>query len=244
MYRKGITVGRIAAVCGAVQQTVSRHIRAQRLMHPDMETEHLANRPSGRHRPAGSKWQAKVDAVAAYLEENGRYPTASDPDRVTRRLAHWLSLQRCAHRDGRLSAERHRLMSALPGWANNQRSEEAGERWRARLEELKAFRDGEGRWPGSGMPGAKPNACSVCGCTASAKKLRGDNSDPSNSIGWTPRCLAGTRGCESSHTWARPLPACDLQAAVDFCCCCGPTLNRCAGCPVQARILSKPGCSP
>lgn len=147
MYRKGITVGRIAAVCGAIQQTVSRHIRAQRLMHPDMETEHLANRPSGSPRPAGPKWQVNIHALAAYLEGNGRYPTASDPDPVTRRLAHWLSLQRCAHRYGRLSEERHRLMSALPGWTNNQRSEEAGERWPARLEELKAFRDGEGRWP-------------------------------------------------------------------------------------------------
>lgn len=147
MYRKGLTVGRIAVLCGAVRQTVSRHIRVQLAMHPGMETDHLANRPADKPRPAGLSWRAKIDALAAYLEVTGRYPTASNPSPVARGLAHWLSIQRRADRAGRMSEERRRLMSALPGWANNQRSKEAATRWQVRLGELQGFRGREGRWP-------------------------------------------------------------------------------------------------
>lgn len=147
MYRKGLTVKRIAALCGAVPQTVSRHIRVQRAKYPDMIAEHMANRPGDRPRPPGPSWHANIDAVAAFRRAHGRYPTSSDPDPTNRGLAQWLSLQRRADRAGTLPDDRRTLLAALPGWESNQRAELEAERWSARLEELRAFHAQRGRWP-------------------------------------------------------------------------------------------------
>ncbi|WP_370871366.1 helicase associated domain-containing protein [Pseudarthrobacter oxydans] len=39
------------------------------------------------------------------------------------------------------------MLSTLPGWMQDQRSRTDRERWHARLEELRRFRELEGRWP-------------------------------------------------------------------------------------------------
>jgi hypothetical protein len=89
---KGLTVKRIADVCGAVPQTVSRHIRVQRARFPDMVAEHVTNRPPDRPRPPGMGWQANIDALSAFRQAHGRYPTTGDRDPGKRKLAQWLSL--------------------------------------------------------------------------------------------------------------------------------------------------------
>lgn len=147
MYRKGLTVKRIADLCGAVPQTVSRHVRVQRAKYPDMVVEHVRNRPADRPRPPGPGWHANIDDLAAFHRAHGRYPTTGDADPANRKLAQWLSLQRRADRAGTLPEDRRALLAALPGWASNQRAELEAERWRSRLEELRAFRAEVGRWP-------------------------------------------------------------------------------------------------
>ncbi|MDQ0756096.1 helicase associated domain-containing protein [Arthrobacter sp. B3I4] len=147
MYRKGLTVARIADLCSVVRQTVGWHIRAQRALHPDMEAEHLANRPAQRPRPPSGAWLANLRAVAEYWQAHERYPTTADHDGVARGLGQWLMVQRARLRAGTLPEDRQQLMSVLPGWADNQRARLAGERWKARLGQLIAFRAAEGRWP-------------------------------------------------------------------------------------------------
>lgn len=147
MYRKGLTASRIAEACGVVTETVARHIRVRRAMYPDMETEHLSNRPVDRPRPVGPGWQKNIAALAACLEANGRYPTSSDPDPRMRRLAQWLSSVRRQERAGRLTTERREMLSVLPNWSKIQRTEEDAERWHERLGEVEAFMKEEGRWP-------------------------------------------------------------------------------------------------
>lgn len=146
MYRKGLTVKRIAALCGSVPQTVSRHIRVQRAQYPDMLTEHLSNRPAAT-RPPPKSWLEKADALAAFREANGRFPTSGDSGPAAKRLAQWLSLQRRAHVAGVLPVDRRQVLDAMPGWDRNQRAVQEAERWASRLEELRAFRVEAGRWP-------------------------------------------------------------------------------------------------
>lgn len=146
MYRKGLTVKRIADLCGAVPQTVSRHIRVQRAKYPDMLTEHLSNRPAATPPPAKS-WLEKADALAAFREAHGRFPTSGDSDLAAKRLAQWLSLQRRAYVAGVLPVDRCQVLDAMPGWDSNQRAVQEAERWASRLEELRMFRAEWGRWP-------------------------------------------------------------------------------------------------
>jgi hypothetical protein len=147
MYRKGLTVKRIADVCGAVPQTVSRHIRVQRARFPDMVAEHVSNRPPDKPRPPGVGWQANIETLSAFRQAHGRYPTSGDPAPGNRKLAQWLSLQRRANRAGTLPEERRQILAVLPGWESSQRANLDAERWETRLEQLRAFRSAEGRWP-------------------------------------------------------------------------------------------------
>lgn len=147
MYRKGLTVGRIAAVCGALPQTVGSHIRIQRAASPDMTAEHLSNRPADTPKPPSATWRSNLAALAELRKSSGRYPTSHDRDPVNRRLANWLSIQRRLARAGRLDDERRKLLAVLPGWDADQRSAEQVERWRTRLGELRAFKASQGRWP-------------------------------------------------------------------------------------------------
>lgn len=87
MYRKGLTVKRIADLCHAVPQTVSLHIRVQRAKHPEMVAEHLAKRPADKPRQPTSGWLANIDALACFHTAHGGYTTTGDPDPANRKLA-------------------------------------------------------------------------------------------------------------------------------------------------------------
>lgn len=147
MYRKGLMLARIAELCHAVPQTVARHIRVQRALFPDMESEHLANRRPLTPRPPSAGWLATLEEVEAFQRAHGRYPTSGDPDPENRRLARWLSELRRADRAGKLLDDRRKLLAVLPGWDQNQRPKIEAERWMTRLEELRTFREAGGRWP-------------------------------------------------------------------------------------------------
>ncbi|MET1154461.1 Helicase associated domain protein [Arthrobacter sp.] len=147
MYRKGLTSSRIADLCGAVGETVARHIRIQRARHPCMEAEHRGHLPSKKLRPLLRSWQSKIDALGSIRASEGAYPTSRDPDAERRRLATWLSVQRRLNRDGRLTAVQKDALQKLPGWENDQRKELERQRWRARVVDLRAFKAERGKWP-------------------------------------------------------------------------------------------------
>jgi hypothetical protein len=155
MYRKGLTVGRIAILCGAVRETVGRHLRVQRAKFPDMQAEHEACRPEPKPTPLRPSWLANIKELSALVEAGVRYPTSSDPDPERRRLGYWLSAQRRAQRDGRLSQAKLAALTALPKWNENQRLELAQKRWQERLAELQAFKTLHGRWPRFRNPGSE-----------------------------------------------------------------------------------------
>jgi hypothetical protein len=147
MYRKGLTGARIAEFCGAVGETVARHIRVQRAKYPDLEAELRANLPAEKPRPLLRSWQSNVDALASIRALEGAYPTSGDPDPERRRLATWLSVQRRSHGGGQLAANKRDALRVLPGWENDQRRERERQRWHARAADLQAFKAERGRWP-------------------------------------------------------------------------------------------------
>lgn len=147
MYRKGLSVSQISKLCGAGSETVGRYLRGELKKFPDMQAEHEACRPQTKVTQLRSSWLANIKELSAVFEAESRYPTSSDPDPQRRRLGHWLSVQRCAHRDGRLTQAKLDALSELPKWKQNQRLDLAQKRWQQRLEELQAFVVERGRWP-------------------------------------------------------------------------------------------------
>jgi hypothetical protein len=119
----------------------------QRAKFPDMQAEHEAHRPEPKPTPLRPSWLANIKELSALVEAVGGYPTSSNPDSERRRLGYWLSVQRRAQRDGRLSPAKLAALTALPGWNENQRLELARRRWQERLAELQALRTLHGRWP-------------------------------------------------------------------------------------------------
>ncbi|WP_371129623.1 helicase associated domain-containing protein [Arthrobacter sp. ov407] len=112
-----------------------------------MQADHEANRPTARSKPLRTSWLLNINELLEVLEAEGRYPSSSDQDPQRRRLGYWLSVQRRAHRDGRLTQAKLSALDVLPAWNENQRAGLAQERWRERLGELQAFTHEHRRWP-------------------------------------------------------------------------------------------------
>lgn len=76
MYRNGLAVGQIAELCGAVRETVGRHLRVQRAGFPYMQAEHESNRPPARPPakpgPTRLSLAANVHSLTAILEAEGQ----------------------------------------------------------------------------------------------------------------------------------------------------------------------------
>jgi hypothetical protein len=147
MYCKGLTAGQIAELCGVKGNSVSRHLRAQKTTYPKMQAEHDGNRPPANPRPLLASWNANLDALSAIQQTEGRYPSSSDSDPGRRRLGSWLSVQRRAHRNGKLSEVKLEALTALPGWTVNQRKELDSRRWRTTLRDLQVYVAQSNRWP-------------------------------------------------------------------------------------------------
>lgn len=147
MYCKGLTVGQIATLCGAVRETVGRHLRVQRSLFTDMQLQHEANRPPANPRPISRSWQANIDSLSAIWKAEGHYPTSNDPNFQRRRLAHWLSVQRRASSNGTLTQAKKAALEVLPRWEENQRLARDRMRWLDRLDGVRAFKTEHKRWP-------------------------------------------------------------------------------------------------
>lgn len=147
MYSQGLTVRRIAELCGAVKGTVDRHIRLQKKRDPSLQANHERNLPPAKSRPATALWLANLEAVKHFEEQHGRYPTSKNPDREARRLARWLTEQRARLKAGTLSNQKQERMAALHDWEATQRPRIDAERWQQRLDQLIIFRAEHQRWP-------------------------------------------------------------------------------------------------
>lgn len=171
MYCKGLTVGQIAVLCGAVRETVGRHLRVQRSRFSDMQLQHEANRPPAKPRAISRSWQATIDSLSAIWKAEGHYPTSSDPDFQRRRLAHWLSVQRRASSNGTLMQARKAALEVLPRWEENQRLARdlicAG--WTVSMECKRSKLSTRGG-PGFVKPRRKQNVSWACGCTDNGRK--------------------------------------------------------------------------
>lgn len=112
-----------------------------------MQAEHEANRPPAKPRSPRPSWLSNVKEISTLLRAEGKYPTASDPDPRRRRLGYCLSVQRRAHRDGKLTQTKLEALGCLPDWNENQRFSLDQKRWQDRLNELQTFKERHGRWP-------------------------------------------------------------------------------------------------
>ncbi len=97
----------------------------------------------GWHSGRASGWHATAEAVARFHGDQGRLPGALEHDVEHRRLGAWLSRQRAAANEGRLSAERERwLRLHLPGWRTHHLSA-----WLATAERVARFSGEHRRMP-------------------------------------------------------------------------------------------------
>lgn len=149
MYRKGLSVSKIASLCGAVKGTVDRHIRLRKQADSSLQEDHENNRPAPKPRPS---WYVTLEAVAFFHAQHGVYPTPSADPEVDR-LARWLTAQRAALRAQALTQAKHEALRVLPQWSEPQRPRLDAERWDRRLMELQMFKETHGRWPQWKRPG-------------------------------------------------------------------------------------------
>lgn len=147
MYSQGLTVRRIAELCGAVKGTVDRHIRIQKQLDPNLQANHEKNVPPVTSRPLTALWLANLESMKHFREQHGRYPTSKNPDHEARRLARWLTDQRARLKAGTLSNQKQEHMAVLPDWEASQRPRIDAERWQQRLDQLIIFMAEHQRWP-------------------------------------------------------------------------------------------------
>lgn len=144
MYRQGLTVSKIAAVCRYRVGTVSFHIRDRKERDPSLETDHQANYK--KTSPLTVAWMTNIATLEDFHERYARYPTLTDGTPAAR-LGPWLAAQRRALRRGELSPEKIAALDRLPGWDISQRTVTDQKRWNLRLNQVTDFWAEHGRWP-------------------------------------------------------------------------------------------------
>ncbi|MDQ0854977.1 hypothetical protein QFZ79_003088 [Arthrobacter sp. V4I6] len=85
--------------------------------------------------------------LVTMFQETGRYPSRNAESTSERTLAVWVQRRREDARTGRLAPVLREGLAVLPGWEGKPRVEADEERWRQRLETLKAYRAGGNDWP-------------------------------------------------------------------------------------------------
>lgn len=149
MYRKGLPFGLIAKLCRAPRSTVHLYLERQCLLYPWIEEEHMRNRlpHPEQYKPVSKAWAAHCDAVRTFIEHTGRMPSSKGNLAGERALATWLSQQRTASRDGRLTEAMRDMLGDLGDWETPRRTREDKQRWEQRLTALQQFVGQEHRWP-------------------------------------------------------------------------------------------------
>lgn len=145
MYRKGLSVSKIADVCRWRVGTVSEYMRVHKSQDPSLAGDHEANYRKPAHISVG--WMMKVAALEDFHEAHGHYPTPGDGSAEELNLSQWLRAQRRAFRLGKLTTEKIAVLDRLPAWKLSQRFMTDQVRWNLRLDQVKGFLDEQGRWP-------------------------------------------------------------------------------------------------
>lgn len=148
MYRLGLTQGQIAELCSTPIQEINRSIGWAKRRNSSLQEEHLASRPPEPQVDAGltREWLNRRDALAAFIEKNGRTPSGSASETTERHLAKWVSAQRSADRKGKLLPARRMSLDSIGKWYLPSRAF-ATDHWRRRLEQLATFQTEQGRLP-------------------------------------------------------------------------------------------------
>jgi hypothetical protein len=145
MYRKGLTRGQIADLTGAAPATVGYHLGLARKREPGLQREH---EEAGRN-PARLTAHAteRMQQLAAFVQDTGRYPSRSSDDVSERTLAEWLQRRRREATDGTLAPALQEGLGVLPEWRGVPRAVAHEARWQDQLAALAAYRASGQDWP-------------------------------------------------------------------------------------------------
>lgn len=150
MYRKGLTAGRIADLCGVPKQKVTRALGRAKRREPELDLEHLANAPQ--QATFTPRWTARCEELARFVAENGRMPFAKGHGHTESSLGRWLAKQRAASARGCLNKDQRDALTRVGGWEANPRSQRDARRWQQRLAGLAEFVALERRFPSYRRP--------------------------------------------------------------------------------------------
>ncbi|TQJ36742.1 helicase associated domain-containing protein [Arthrobacter sp. SLBN-122] len=146
MYRRGITIPKIAAGVGASESTVRRHIAAAVKQEPGLRAEHQAvlTPAAPRVTEPGRK---NLDETLAFYKSEGRLPVHR-PSARERALAAWLVRRRHDAGNGTLSPAYALALDTIPNWRDYPTKRDADEvRWKQRLAEVAAYLAAGHDWP-------------------------------------------------------------------------------------------------
>lgn len=90
--------------------------------------------PNWRVTPTEESFHRSVEALSAFISDNGRMPVASAADPSERSLGSWVGKARCEYKAGRLSDDRIRALNrSVPLWHYTPRDGLTDEAWHAQL---------------------------------------------------------------------------------------------------------------
>lgn len=146
MYVAGLTVREIADRCRHKRNTVHLHLQVREQYQPGLRAQHeaaLAARDPGRPTTA---WRRRLREAEEFLAAQRRFPNhGGDP--VEKSLQSWISEQRRAYHQGKLSTPKIVLLDSLPGWETSNRQLELDRQWHTRWGELKDYVAATGQLP-------------------------------------------------------------------------------------------------
>jgi hypothetical protein len=146
MYRRGLTVRRIAELVGAPSSTVHYHLRLASAADAGLRHAHgdaAGSRPSR----VTAHGLELMQELVTMVQETGRYSSRNAASTSERTLAVWFHRRRVDARTGRLAPAFREGLTVLPGWEGKPRAQADEQRWQERLAALKAFRAAGNDWP-------------------------------------------------------------------------------------------------
>lgn len=146
MYAAGLTVREIAEHCHAPRSTVQRHFQVWEEREPGQRAAHEAALAVRLKHDAARLWLQQLQVAQDFIDTTRRHPL-SDSRRHEQAIYQWLSQQRKAHLEGRLTASQMQALDWLGDWKTPPRQQVLDEQWKSRVRELVAFVDRTGECP-------------------------------------------------------------------------------------------------
>lgn len=138
MYRKGISIAKIAAVTHVAESVIRHHIAIASKQEPGLGAEHQAALPPAAPRVTVSG-QRNAAYILALYQAQGRLPVTGRSKQETA-LAGWLARRRAQAAAGALSPAYAAILDEIPGWRDHQTKRDADQtRWKVRLAEVAAY---------------------------------------------------------------------------------------------------------